>query len=121
MQIIFQEREILFLNLAAGLSFSVQGKFKREAQQSLIVNREIVKTIYKMRGYLFIIVAVAIPYIGTAQAPPVLWQRTLGGAAGDYLEVIQQTKDRGYIAGGHSGSGVSGDKTEPSQGGQDYW
>jgi len=49
------------------------------------------------------------------------WQRTLGGAGDDYLTGMQQTSDHGYILAGHSNSGVSGDKTEPSKGGFDFW
>ena len=49
------------------------------------------------------------------------WQNTIGGSANDNLRSIQQTSDGGYILGGYSGSGISGDKTETYQGGKDYW
>ncbi len=49
------------------------------------------------------------------------WQNTIGGSNNDQLTSIQQTSDGGYILGGYSGSGISGDKTESSQGGLDYW
>lgn len=49
------------------------------------------------------------------------WQNTIGGSAGDLLQSIQQTKDRGYICIGFSGSQQSGDKAENSLGGTDYW
>ncbi len=49
------------------------------------------------------------------------WQRTLGGTGDDYLTGMQQTADRGYILAGHSNSGISGDKTEASRGGMDFW
>jgi hypothetical protein len=49
------------------------------------------------------------------------WQNAIGGANADYLQSIQQTTDGGYILGGYSYSGISGDKTEASQGGTDYW
>jgi subtilisin family serine protease len=48
-------------------------------------------------------------------------QRTIGGSGDDYLSDIRQTTDGGYILGGYSNSGISGDKTEASQGGYDYW
>ena len=35
--------------------------------------------------------------------------------------MVQQTSDGGYILGGHSRSGISGDKSGLSQGGADYW
>ena len=49
------------------------------------------------------------------------WQNTIGGSDYDYLYSIQQTSDGGYIAGGYSRSVISGDKTEPKIGGNDYW
>ncbi len=51
----------------------------------------------------------------------ILWQRTFGGNADDYLFSVQQTIDGGFILGGHSNSNISGDKTENSQGDFDYW
>jgi hypothetical protein len=49
------------------------------------------------------------------------WQNTIGGSDWDWLDALQQTTDGGYILGGNSDSGISGDKTEASLGGQDYW
>ncbi|MAB39096.1 MAG: hypothetical protein CL528_03480 [Aequorivita sp.] len=49
------------------------------------------------------------------------WQKTLGGDQDDYLRKIIQISDDGYIVLGYSSSGISGDKTENSQGGTDYW
>jgi len=49
------------------------------------------------------------------------WQNTIGGGDGDALSSIQQTLDGGYILGGSSYSNISGDKTENSNGGNDYW
>ena len=49
------------------------------------------------------------------------WQNTIGGNLYDQLYAIQQTSDGGYILGGYSDSNISGDKTENSQGGYDYW
>ncbi|MFH0866047.1 MAG: T9SS type A sorting domain-containing protein [Bacteroidota bacterium] len=53
----------------------------------------------------------------------IIWQNTIGGSGPDYLNSIQQTFDGGYILGGHSSSGISGDKTENLIGGayNDYW
>ncbi len=48
------------------------------------------------------------------------WENTIGGTKNDYLRIIQQTAD-GYIVGGYSYSGISGDKTEASIGVTDYW
>ena len=49
------------------------------------------------------------------------WQNTIGGNSNDYLFSVQPTNDGGYILGGFSASGISGDKSEPSFGGNDYW
>jgi len=49
------------------------------------------------------------------------WDARYGGSGGDNLYSLQQTADGGYILGGWSSSGISGDKTQESQGGSDYW
>jgi type IX secretion system substrate protein len=54
-------------------------------------------------------------------AQEIEWQNTIGGLSGDILQSISQTTDEGYILGGWSGSDISGDKTENSQGSWDYW
>lgn len=49
------------------------------------------------------------------------WQNTIGGSDWDALNSVQQTEDGGYILGGESSSGISGDKTESCKGNKDYW
>jgi len=49
------------------------------------------------------------------------WDKDFGGIDADALFSIRQTLDGGFILGGHSKSGVSGNKTQPSQGDADYW
>jgi len=49
------------------------------------------------------------------------WNKTFGGSSVDILTSLQQTKDNGYILGGASASSISGDKTQVSRGGLDYW
>ena len=57
-----------------------------------------------------------------AQTPPTKqWDKTFGGSNNDDLSSLQQTSDGGYILGGYSASGISGDKTEASRGNNDYW
>ncbi|WP_229219047.1 T9SS type A sorting domain-containing protein [Dyadobacter sediminis] len=53
----------------------------------------------------------------------VQWDKTLGGPDDDYLWTAQQTSDGGYILGGQSEhySGLTGDRSKPSQGRTDYW
>lgn len=50
-----------------------------------------------------------------------IWDKTLGGTELDYLNSIQQTNEGGFILGGHSFSGKSGEKTELSKGMGDFW
>ena len=54
-------------------------------------------------------------------APPKQWDKSIGGLGGSALTSLQQTSDGGYILGGSSYAGVSGDKSQPSQGNWDYW
>lgn len=49
------------------------------------------------------------------------WDQVMGGSGLDRFVSAQQTTDGGYILGGITDSGVSGDKTQPSQGTYDYW
>jgi hypothetical protein len=56
------------------------------------------------------------------QTPPIIyWQNTIGGNLDDEMTTIEQTADGGYICGGFSESAVTGDKTDPGNGLQDYW
>lgn len=50
-----------------------------------------------------------------------LWEKSYGGSSNEVLHAMQRTSDGGYILGGISFSGVSGNKTSPSQGAGDYW
>ncbi|PSR55170.1 hypothetical protein AHMF7605_17475 [Adhaeribacter arboris] len=49
------------------------------------------------------------------------WDKRFGGSGYDEIRTAAQTTDGGFILGGRSESGVSGDRTQPSQGGSDYW
>lgn len=71
--------------------------------------------------YLVIILSLLSFQITYAQAPVIQWQNTIGGSGDEVLYIIQQTSDGGYIVGGYSESGISGDKTEGICGEQDYW
>lgn len=51
----------------------------------------------------------------------ILWQNAFGGSANDIMRGFAATADGGFLMTGHSSSGISGDKTEPSRGGNDYW
>lgn len=49
------------------------------------------------------------------------WDKTYGAGKVDLLYSLQQTSDGGYILGGSSTSGISGDKTDSTRGNYDYW
>ncbi len=49
------------------------------------------------------------------------WERRFGGGGLEGATKVRQTKDGGFLLGGYCSSGLSGDKTQPSQGGYDYW
>ena len=51
----------------------------------------------------------------------ILFDKTIGGSDFDQLNSIQQTSDGGYILGGYSFSNKSGNKSENSRGGADFW
>lgn len=49
------------------------------------------------------------------------WDKTIGGNMYESPSALQKTSDGGYIVGGSSPSGISGDKTQASKGAYDYW
>ncbi len=55
------------------------------------------------------------------QAPDIAWQKTIGGSEYDWIQSIIATLDGGCLVGGYSASDISGNKTENSKGGDDYW
>ena len=59
--------------------------------------------------------------IKTDSAGIMLWDKAYGGTEDDWFYSLQQTADSGFIFGGFSNSNISGDKTQVSQGGYDYW
>src|SRR5690606_27782686 len=54
-------------------------------------------------------------------APTKTWDKTFGSIGFDYLNSIQQTSDGGFIFGGYTSAGISGDKTQASKGFTDFW
>ncbi len=49
------------------------------------------------------------------------WDKDFGTTGDDQLTSVRQTSDGGYILAGQTSSGISGDKTQPSNGQIDYW
>jgi hypothetical protein len=69
----------------------------------------------KMKPLRIHIVVIVLVFFGTeasSQILPVQWNARFGGAQGDYLTKLIQTHDGGFILGGYSWSGISGDKTQ---------
>ena len=52
---------------------------------------------------------------------PATWDRTFGGTGEERLRTIVKTMDGGYLIAGSSESNASGEKSEDSRGGIDYW
>jgi hypothetical protein len=50
-----------------------------------------------------------------------LWQNTIGGSGIDYPRDVMQLSDGTFIIACWSNSNISGDKTQNSNGGYDYW
>ncbi len=51
-----------------------------------------------------------------------VWEKAFVGNGSNYhFTALQQTRDGGYILGGYSTSGLSGDKSQPGKGSYDYW
>jgi hypothetical protein len=49
------------------------------------------------------------------------WDKRFGGEYTDILSSVAQTSDGGFLLGGSSVSGISGDRSQSSRGGGDYW
>ena len=78
---------------------------------------DVTKKLSNMRALILLLLF----FTTTTLAQEIEWQNTIGGSLPDYLNCMQQTSDGGFILAGSSQSGISGDKTEDSQGGSDYW
>ena len=51
----------------------------------------------------------------------IVWERTFGGTGNDIPTTIVELAGGGYLVGGYSDSPISGDKSEASRGGIDFW
>lgn len=67
------------------------------------------------------LVAFLIFSAGLSAQPAIQFDKTQGGSATEFFSTVKQTSDGGYIMAGSSNSPISGDKSEASKGGQDYW
>jgi hypothetical protein len=78
------------------------------------------KPMKKLNLFTLFILLLATFY-SHAQAPTKVWDKTIGGGVDDLANSIVATSDGGFVIAGYSFSGISGDKTEASQGIYDFW
>jgi hypothetical protein len=79
-------------------------------------------TIMKKKATLLLSSLLALASLQAyAQAPAIEWDKTYGGSGMEQMSCMTLTPDGGYIFAGGSQSGISGDKTQASRGGQDIW
>ncbi len=64
---------------------------------------------------------VKIQDVDPDQPSTVAWNYRYGGTSDEGLLTVIKTSDGGYLTGGYSPSGVSGDKSQPGRGQNDYW
>lgn len=50
-----------------------------------------------------------------------VWDRTVGGDGHDFLQEVLLTADGGYLLAGTSSSTISGERSQASRGGSDFW
>lgn len=75
----------------------------------------------KMKSTLVIIATGILSCLHVfSQAPAKQWDASFGGTDNEQFAAAQQTSDGGYITGGYSESGISGDRTQQTQGSSDY-
>ncbi len=72
-----------------------------------------------MKNVITLLALLTLTYSAFAQAPPVQWQRSLGGSLGEELFDIQHTLDGGYVMTGYTTSS-NGDVTL-ALGEEDVW
>ncbi|PSR53948.1 hypothetical protein AHMF7605_10675 [Adhaeribacter arboris] len=91
-----------------------------------ILLKSLIWHLQKPRGFIFpyrlslsLLLTLSIPFFASAQN--IQWNKTLGGNDRDDFSLMIQTPDGGYLLGGSSSSGRSGDKTQNKRGQTDYW
>ncbi len=77
---------------------------------------------FPLSGFIYFLIFSSFPLLVSAQQKPTVgWDRSFGGDFDDRLSSMQPTADGGYILGGTTSSGLSGDKTQYTRGAEDYW
>src|SRR4051812_11004066 len=70
---------------------------------------------------IFIIIQTTHSAFSQDKAPGILWQQTIGGSNSDVLTSMVTGSDKSIVLCGYSNSNVSGNKSNASFGGYDYW
>src|SRR3954451_21685890 len=80
-------------------------------------------TMRKHIYFLLLLLLVITFYRDFAQgtAPGFTWQKTIGGSSSDVLTAMCVRSDKSTVLCGYSNSGASGNKSNNSLGGYDYW
>jgi hypothetical protein len=73
------------------------------------------------RIFLSIVFSICVFTFSIAQNLVKMWDKKMGGYGNEILTCAITTSDGGYLLGGYSTSSISGNKTQPTWGGYDYW
>ncbi|QNF32137.1 T9SS type A sorting domain-containing protein [Adhaeribacter swui] len=71
--------------------------------------------------FVFLVLCFTFWFTSATWAQSKQWDKTFGGSNTEEFTSMIVTPDGGYLLGGYSTSGISGDKTQPSKGQADYW
>lgn len=74
-----------------------------------------------MKKYLFLLFSFLYTHFLLAQAPSIIWDKTIGGSDTDARPKIISLSGGGYLIAGTSDSEISGSKTTINRGRNDYW
>ncbi len=75
-----------------------------------------------VKSFTFFLILSIYYFHSFAQNPLIKqWDKRFGGSSWDIITGFKHTSDGGYIMGGYTDSGLSGDKTQSSWGGTDFW
>jgi hypothetical protein len=75
-----------------------------------------------LRGAWVAALFLSTPLVPAAETPPpIQWQASFGGSGSDSGRSVVPAGDGGFVLGGRSASGASGNKTSATYGGNDLW
>ena len=79
------------------------------------------KKYYRKRLMFLFLFQFYFTLLSFAQNSGLVWEEIYGGSSHDRFSTSVKTTDGGFLLGGSSYSGVSGDKSQDSKGDSDYW